>query len=50
MTLGNLYKGERPEQGEFFKEREEKLRKLEKTILSLNKEGNIVKKATTIRT
>ncbi len=48
VTLGNLYKGERPEQGEFFKEREEKLRKLEKTILSLAKEGKNVKKATTI--
>ena len=50
VTLGNLYRGERPEQGEFFKEREEKLRKLEKTILSLNKEGNTVRKATTIET
>ncbi len=48
VTLGNLYKGERPEQGEFFKEKEERLRKLEKTILSLNKEGNIVKKASSI--
>lgn len=45
VTLGNLYKAERPEQGEFFKEKEEKLRKLEKTILSLRKEGNIVRKA-----
>ncbi len=45
ITLGNLYRGERPEQGEFFKEKEEKLRKLEKTILMLNREGNIVRKA-----
>lgn len=50
ITLGNLYKAERPEQGEFFKEKEEKLRKLEKTILDLSKDGNIVRKAGSIRT
>ena len=45
VTLGNLYRGENPEQGEFFKEKEEKMRLLEKTILSLNKEGGNIHRA-----
>lgn len=49
ITLGNLYSGEEPEQKEFFKEDEEKRRKLEKTILSLRKDGNIIKKAASLR-
>lgn len=48
VTLGNLYKAEDPEQREFFAEKKEKLRALEKTILELNKKGNLVTKARTI--
>lgn len=48
VSLGNLYKGENPEQREFFKEKEEKQRTVEKTILSLLKDGKIVRKAATI--
>ncbi len=48
VTLGNLYKADKPEQGEFFKETEEKKRLLEKEILSLRKEGNIIQKASAL--
>ncbi len=49
VTLANLYKAEKPEQGEFFKETEEKKRILEKEILSLRKEGNIIQKASSLK-
>ena len=49
VTLGNLYKADNPEQKEFFKEKEEKLRVLERTVLELSKKGNIVTKARTIK-
>ena len=49
ITLGNLYKADNPEQKEFFKEKEEKLRVLERTVLELSKKGNIVTKARTIK-
>lgn len=48
ISLGNLYKGENPEQKEFFKEKEEKQRRVEKTILSLLKDGQVIKRARTI--
>lgn len=49
ITMGNLYKSEEPEQGEFFAEKQEKLRKLEKTILSLEKDGKKITRGTTIK-
>lgn len=49
LGLSNIYEGENPEQMEFFAEKKEKLRKLEKTILGLSKEGNIVKKAVSLK-
>lgn len=49
ISLGNLYSAEDPEQKEFFKEKEEKKRKLEKTILSLRKDGNDLKRAASIK-
>lgn len=45
LSLGQVYYGEEPEQGEFFSENKEKKRILEKTILSLSKDGKKVIKA-----
>ena len=49
LSLGNLYEGENPEQGEFFMEKEKKLRELEKTILNLSKDGKKVTRATVLK-
>lgn len=49
VFLTNLYKGKEIEQLEFFSEKKEKKRALEKTILSLTKKGNLVTKATLIK-
>lgn len=48
LNLGNLYRGEKPEQGELFSEKKEKLRKLEETIHALDKNGKTVIKATNL--
>lgn len=45
LSLGQTYTGDEPEQGEFFSENKEKKRMLEKTILSLTKDGKKVIKA-----
>ncbi len=39
VSLANTYEGENPMQGDFFMEREEKRRELDKAILSLSKDG-----------
>lgn len=49
ITMGNLYKAEEPEQGEFFAEKQEKLRKLEKAVLSLEKDGKKVTRGATMK-
>ncbi|MGN1163306.1 MAG: DNA polymerase IV [Candidatus Ornithospirochaeta sp.] len=49
VSLGNVYEGENPEQGEFFVDKKQKLRTLEKTILSLSKEGNKITRATSLK-
>lgn len=49
ITMGNLYKAEEPEQGEFFAEKQEKLRKLEKAVLSLEKDGKKVTRGSTMK-
>ena len=49
LSLGNLYEGENPEQGEFFMEKDKKLRELEKTILNLSKDGKKVTRATVLK-
>lgn len=45
LALGQLYSGEEPEQKELFSEDKEKRRALEKTILSLSRDGKKVIKA-----
>ena len=49
VCLGGVYEGENPEQGEFFIEKKQKLRDLEKTILKLSKDGKVVTRATSIK-
>ena len=49
VSLGGVYEGENPEQGEFFIEKKQKLRDLEKTILNLSKDGKVVKRAASIK-
>ena len=49
ISLGGVYDGDDPEQGEFFVEKKQKLRTLEKTILSLSKEGNKITRATSLK-
>ena len=50
LFLSQLYDGEEIEQKDLFGEDMEKRRNLEKTILALSKEGNIVQKARLLRT
>lgn len=45
LGLGQVYEGEEPEQRELFSEKQEKKRSLERTILSLSKDGKKVIKA-----
>ena len=49
VCLGGVYEGENPEQGEFFIEKKQKLRDLEKTILKLSKDGKVVTRTTSIK-
>ncbi len=49
VALGGVYEGENPEQGEFFIEKKQKLRDLEKTILNLSKDGKVVTRAASIK-
>ena len=49
LFLSQLYKGEEIEQKDLFGEDKEKRRALEKTILALSKEGNVIQKATLMR-
>ncbi len=48
IVLSGLYSGEDVEQRDFFSEKEEKERKLEKTILSLSQKGSKIVKAGTL--
>lgn len=49
VSLGGVYEGENPEQGEFFAEKKQKLRDLEKTILNLSKDGKVVTRAASMK-
>ena len=49
VGLGGVYEGDNPEQGEFFIEKKQKLRDLEKTILNLSKDGKVVTRAASIK-
>lgn len=49
ISLSGVYEGDNPEQGEFFAEKKQRLRELEKTILTLSKDGKSVKRATTLK-
>lgn len=48
LGLYQMYEGDSPEQGELFAEDREKRRKLEKTILSLQKKGCLLQRAGTL--
>lgn len=50
LFLSQLYLGEEVEQRELFDDDKERRRSLDKTILELAKEGNVVKKATSLKT